>query len=138
MTTPITTQERISKNQSMASTYHISCKQSHATHFPYSDRPNTSVLLSYAHLSLPKEQPKWNQSATTWRHSSHRYSFSKESRFKDHSSYHSDILKPEIPTTLTTRSCTFGRGAKTPISTVILRNAKEKPGPDRYDMKIVD
>jgi hypothetical protein len=39
---------------------------------------------------------------------------------------------------LTSKSCTFGKGNRKPISAVVLRNAKEKPGPDRYDLKIVD
>ena len=47
-------QERISKNQSMISTHHMSCNQSNTTNFYDSHRPNTSVLLSYAHISLPK------------------------------------------------------------------------------------
>lgn len=87
---------------------------------------------------MPKETPKWNQSATTWRHSTHKYSFSKDNRFKENCSYYSDILKPQIPSTLTPRSCSFGKGTRKPISDVVLRNAKEKPGPDRYDMKLLD
>ena len=87
---------------------------------------------------MPKESPKWNQSTATWRHTSHKYSFSKDSRFKDSPPYYTDILEPQIPSSLTSRSCTFGKGTKKPISVVTLRNANEKPGPDRYEMKIFD
>lgn len=130
--------DRVKKNQSMISTHHMSCNQSHATNFYDEHRPNTSVLLSYSHIPMPKERPKWNQSASTWRHTSHKYSFSKDNRFKDSPAYYSDILKPEIPTSLASKSCTFGKGNKKPISSVVLRNAKEKPAPDRYTMRSFD
>jgi hypothetical protein len=39
---------------------------------------------------------------------------------------------------LASKSCTFGKGTRKPISAVILRNAKEKPGPDRYDFNGYD
>lgn len=88
---------------------------------------------------MPKEHPRWNQSAATWRNTSHKYSFSKDSRFKESSFYYSDIIQPQIPTSLNSnKSCTFGKGIKKPISAIILRNAKEKPGPDRYDLSITD
>ena len=87
---------------------------------------------------MPKEAPKWNQSSTTWRHTSHKYSFSKDNRFKDSPPYYTDILEPQIPSSITSKSCTFGKGNKKPISVVTLRNAKEKPGPDRYDLKGFD
>jgi hypothetical protein len=87
---------------------------------------------------MPKEQARWNQSSATWRHTTHKYSFSKDSRFKDSPAYYSDILEPQIPTSLTSKSCTFGKGTRKPISAVILRNAKEKPAPDRYDMSVTD
>ena len=116
----------------------MSCNQSHATNFYSDHRPNTTVLLSYAHIKMPKETPRWTQSATTWRHTSHKYSFSKDSRFKDSPAYYTDILEPKISSSLTSKSCTFGKGTKKPISVVTLRNAKEKPGPDRYDMKSFD
>ena len=41
---------------------------------------------------MKKDTPTWNQSAATWRNSSHRYSFSKDSRFKDNKPYYLDIL----------------------------------------------
>ena len=122
----------------MISTHHMSCNQSQRTNFYSENRPNTSVLLSYAHIKMPKEAPKWNQSSTTWRHTSHKYSFSKDNRFKDSPPYYTDILEPQIPSSITSKSCTFGKGNKKPISVVTLRNAKEKPGPDRYDLKGFD
>lgn len=130
--------DRVRKNQSMISTHHMSCNQSHATNFYSQHRPNTSVLLSYSHIPMPKERVKWSQSASTWRHTSQNYSFSKDNRFKDSPPYYTDIIEPQIPTSLASKSCTFGKGNKRPISTVILRNAKEKPGPDRYHMKSFD
>jgi hypothetical protein len=87
---------------------------------------------------MPKESPQWNQSSTTWRHSSQKYSFSKDTRFKDSPPYYTDILKPELPSTITSKSCTFGKGDKKPISVVTLRNAKEKPAPDRYNLSFFD
>jgi hypothetical protein len=87
---------------------------------------------------MPKEHPKWNQSVSTWRHTSHKYSFSRDSRFKNNSLYYTDIIEPQIPNTISNKSCTFGKGNKRPISTVILRNAKEKPAPDRYNMHSFD
>lgn len=134
----MSSEDRFRKNQSMISTHHMSCNQSHATNFYTENRPNTSVLLSYAHIKMPKESPKWNQSSTTWRHTSQKYSFSKDSRFKEHTPYYTDILEPQIPTSLTSKSCTFGKGNKKPISVVTMRNAKEKPAPDRYDFKSYD
>jgi len=131
-------QERFKKNQSFTSTHHVSYNQSYATNLEESSRPHTAVLLNYAHISMPKDTAKWNQSATTWRHTSHKHSFSKDSRFKDNPPYYSDILKPEIPSSLGPKSCSLGKGTKKPISDVVLRNAKEKPGPDRYDMSFMD
>ena len=130
--------ERATKNQSMISTHHMSCNHSHPSGFYSDKRPNTSALLSYAHINMPKESPKWNQSASTWRHTSHRYSFSKDNRFKDSPPYYTDIIHPQFPSTMTSKTCTFGKDVKKPISCVLLRNAKEKPGPDRYDMTTTD
>lgn len=87
---------------------------------------------------MQKESPQWNHSAATWRNTSHKYSFSKDNRFKDTSFYYSDIIEPEIPSTLASKTCTFGKGSRKPISQIILRNAKEKPAPDRYDMSFTD
>lgn len=84
------------KNKSMVSTQHMSCNQSHATNFFYDNaKPNDkTVLLEYANLPYKKIPPRWNQSSSTWRHTSHRYSFSKDSRFKDYKVNYTDILKP--------------------------------------------
>ena len=49
-----------------------------------------------------------------------------------------DIIEPEIPNTRTAVVCTFGKGKKRPISIIALRNAKEKPAPDRYNLKVLD
>lgn len=87
---------------------------------------------------MQKEHPRWNQSSATWRHASHQFSFSKDSRFKDSPPYYSDIIEPQIPNTITGKSCSFGSGTRRPISNVVLRNAKEKPAPDRYDLTTVD
>ena len=122
------------KNHSLNSTHHMSCNQSYATNFQGDLQQNQSVMLNYAHIPMQKVVPRWNQSASTWRHTSHKYSFSKDSRFKEPEVYYTDILKPEIPSSLTNKYCTFGKGVKKPISTVVLRNAKEKPAPDRYDL----
>jgi hypothetical protein len=116
--------DRVQKNQSMNSTHHMSCNQSYTSNFNSEQRPNTTALLSYAHIPMPKQHPKWNQSATTWRHTSHKYSFSKDSRFKDYTVNYSDIIEPQLPNSLTSKSCTFVKGTKKPISVVILRNAK--------------
>lgn len=134
----MTSQERLGKNQSMNSTHHMSYNQSQATNFYQEGRPNTSVLLSYAHLPMAKDTPRWNQSSATWRHTSPHFSFSKDNRFRDHSLNYSDILEPQIPSTNANKSCTFGKGTRRPISNVVLRNAKEKPAPDRYDLTGVD
>ncbi len=36
-----------------------------------------SADLVYSDKPMPKDTPRWNQSASTWRHTSPRYSFSK-------------------------------------------------------------
>ena len=122
---------RFHKNVSMTSTNHMS---HNSTYFYSTQRPHSKVPNCYAHLPMPKDHAQWNQSATTWRHSPHKYSFSKDSRFKDNHSYYNGILEPEIRGTLCSKSCTLGKGKKKPISEVVLRNAKERPGPDRYDL----
>ena len=94
-----------------------------------------SVDLLYANKPLSKDIPRWNQSATTWRHTSHRYSFSKDDRFHTRKYYHSGIIEPELPSTRSSITCTFGKDEKKPISLTVLRNAKEKPSPDHYDLK---
>lgn len=126
------------KNQSMISTHHMSCNQSKASNFYSEVRPSKTPLTNYAHIPMLKETPRWNQSSATWRHTAKRYSFSKDSRFKDESFNYSDIIEPQIPSFISSKSCTFGKGNRKPISEVVLRNAKEKPGPDRYDMGITD
>lgn len=130
--------DKIRKNQSMNSTHYMSGNQSYSTNFYHEAKGNRSVMLSYAHIPMRKEPARWNQSAATWRNTSHKYSFSKDDRFKESSFYYTDIIEPQIPTSITSKSCTFGKGNKKPISTVILRNAKEKPAPDRYDITCVN
>lgn len=49
-----------------------------------------------------------------------------------------DILQPELPSTNNNKSCTFGKGERKAISDIILRNAKEKPAANVYDLKIFD
>lgn len=78
----MSSQERFRKNQSMNSTHYMSCNQSYATNFNNDNRPSTSVLMNYAHIPMPKENVKWNQSVATWRNTARRFSFSKDSRFK--------------------------------------------------------
>jgi hypothetical protein len=78
--------------------------------------------------------PLWRQSASTWRHASPRFSFSKDSRFKDFKCSHLDIQKLELPSSLRSKSCTFGKGTRRPISVITLRNAKLTPSPDRYNL----
>jgi hypothetical protein len=73
---------------------------------------------------MNKDRADFNQSTATWRHTSHQYSFAKGKRFKDNTPYYSDIIEPKIGTTLTSKSCTFGKGTRRPISNVVLRNAK--------------
>ena len=127
------------KPNSMHSTHHMSCNHSYATHFSPEGRPGSSVLQNYAHLSMPKEDPRWNQSSATWRHTPHKYSFSRGERFHQSQLAYSDILEPSIPSSFNpAKSCTFGKGHRRPISEVVLRNAKEKPAPDRYHMESHD
>lgn len=57
-----------------------------------------------------KETPRWNQSVATWRNTSYRYSFSKDERFKDVKPVSTDILEPQIPSSLGTKSCSLGKG----------------------------
>lgn len=92
------------------------------------------AVLEYADQPMPKDVPRWNQSASTWRHTSHRYSFSQDQRFRTKKHYYSDLIEPQLPSTNLNKSCTFGKGHRAPISEVILRNAKEKPSPDAYKM----
>jgi hypothetical protein len=126
------------KPQSMNSTHHMSCNYSYASHFSPEGRAGSAVLPNYAHLPLRKEDPRWAQSSATWRHTAHKYSFSRQDRFRESPLSHSDILQPTLPSTLNPKACTFGKGNRRPISEVVLRNAKEKPAPDRYSMQIVD
>ena len=123
----------------MNSTHHMSCNHSYASHYSPEGRPGSSVLPNYAHLPLPKEDLRWNQSSATWRHAAHKYSFSRQDRFRDSPLAHSDILQPDLPSSLNpAKSCTLGKGHRSPISEVLLRNAKEKPAPDRYSMEAHD
>lgn len=78
--------------------------------------------------------PLWNQSSSTWRYTSPRYSFSKDSRFKADKASHLDIQQLELPSSLRSKSCTFGKGSRCPISVVTMRNAKLTPSPDRYNL----
>ena len=89
------------KNKSMLSTQNMSCAQSYATNFYNDQKANKSALLEYADIPFEKITPRWNQSAATWRNTSHKYSFSKDSRFKDYKVEYTDIIEPEIPTTRT-------------------------------------
>ena len=81
------------KNKTNQSTTHISNNISSRTGAVLDDKDYPPDLY-YASLPIEKRRPDWNQSASTWRHSSHRYSFSKDSRFKDPSLTHMDILEP--------------------------------------------
>lgn len=129
--------ERFRKNQSMNSTHHMSCNHSHATNFFPEGALHSNAnecLLCYSHIPMSKDCARWNQSAATWRHTAKKYSFSKDQRFKQSSFYHTDIIEPQIPSSLSSKSCTFGKDIKKPISVIVLRNAKEKPAPDRYDI----
>ena len=87
---------------------------------------------------MKKETPDWNQSSATWRNSSPKYAFPKGDRFNTQRAAHLDIIQPEIPSTKSPVYCTFGKGKRRPISIVALRNAAEKPAPDRYSMKSFD
>ena len=88
----MSSQERFRKNQSVNSTHYISCNQSYASNFNTEIRPNSGVLMNYSHIPMPKENARWNQSVTTWRNTSHKYSFSRDSRFKEQRPYYSDII----------------------------------------------
>jgi len=121
----MSSQDRFRKNQSMNSTHHMSCNHSNTTNFYIGNKPKTATVVNYSRIPIPKECPRWTQSASTWRHTSHKYGFSKDSRFKDNSSYCSDIIEPHLPSSINSnKSCTFGKGNKRPISVVVLRNAK--------------
>ena len=53
-----------------------------------------SAELIYARKPYSKETPRWNQSSSTWRHTSHRYSFSRDDRFRTKKYYYNDIIEP--------------------------------------------
>ncbi len=78
----------------MLSTQNISFNHSHATNFYNDNKQNKSVFLEYADTPFEKTTPRWNQSAATWRNTSHKYSFSKDSRFKDYRVEYTDIIEP--------------------------------------------
>lgn len=101
------------KDNSMVSTHISKNNQSGSGFF---SPTNKKVSLPYADVPINKDVPKWNQSSSTWRHTSHRYSFSKEDRFRDKKLYYSDILEPDLGSTNQNKSCTFGKGNKRPIS----------------------
>jgi hypothetical protein len=67
----------IKKNQSFNSTNHVTCNQSHATNFYSGNKIADSLIVNYADIPMEKITPRWNQSASTWRHTSHKYSFAK-------------------------------------------------------------
>lgn len=69
------------KNKSNLSTMHMSNHMSACTGKESEDKNNPPPLY-YASIPMKKDLPDWNHSSATWRHSSHRYSFSKDSRFK--------------------------------------------------------
>lgn len=129
---------RFRQNKSMNSTQYMSCNQSYNTAFYTEKRPSTAIQLSYAHIPMKKNGAHWNQSSSTWRHTPRKYSIPKDSRFKDSTPYYTDMVKLSIPSTQGTKSCTFGKGKRAPISAIVLRNAQEKPAPDRYDLSILD
>lgn len=64
------------KNKSNNSTIQVSTK----TGTPDEKQLHT-INLYYSSLPAKKKIPDWNQSSSTWRHSAHRYSFSKGNRF---------------------------------------------------------
>jgi hypothetical protein len=72
------------KNRSMLSTHHMSCNYSHGTNFYEETKGNKSAVLAYSEIPFEKITPRWNQSSATWRYTSHKYSFSKDSRFKNY------------------------------------------------------
>lgn len=76
------------KDSSMVSTFMSKNKTGSGFFSPRHNNPE----LPYANLPLNKDTPRWNQSSSTWRHTSHRYSFSRDDRFRDNKIYYSDIL----------------------------------------------
>lgn len=117
-------QDPFNKNQSMNSTRHMTHNLSKRSNILTENKTATPITLDYANIPMPKETPNWHQSAATWRHTSHKHSFSRNRRFSDPHCNYSDFISPKIPSSLSAKSCTFGRGTRKPISTVILRNAK--------------
>ena len=80
------------KRKSNLSTMHMSGNVSAKTGTPSDEK--MPVPLYYASIPIKKDLPNWNQSSSTWRHTSLRYSFSKDSRFKENKPYYLDILEP--------------------------------------------
>ena len=123
-------------NASMISTLNNSRNYSARTR-PQTSTPNRPNLL-YANKPFKKETVQWNQSTSTWRNTSPRITFPKDSRFKTSEAYSLDIIEPEVVDTKSKKTCTFGRGNKKPISDLVLRNAKEKPAPNAYFLGHID
>lgn len=111
------------KNQSFASTFYPTNNNSTSNGITIKNRPQTASL-PYSNKPLRKSVIAWNQSSSTWRNSTKRYSFSKEKRFKTTAPNCLDILEPEMPDTKSKKSCSFGKGNKKPISENTLRNAR--------------
>lgn len=91
------------------STAQISGNMSARTGLGFETQKKTAQL-SYADIPMNKDLPNWNQSAATWRNTSHRYSFSKSKRFQNAKLNYLDIGEPVLPSTQTKITCTFGKG----------------------------
>ena len=76
-----------------------------------------------------------SQSASTLQHASYSWAFPKAERFPKirTSSEFSSVL--DLPTTLSNKATTFGFGNKIVMSEVNSKQAKDNPGPDRYNLK---
>ena len=85
---------------------------------------NKIVSNSYAHISMRKDTPQWNNSSAVLRHSHSKYTIPKDKRFKDpHVDYYNHYQIKYL-STLGNRGASIGIGNKVEIPKVF-SNKKE-------------
>ena len=108
------------KNESMNETAYFSGTAGSGFHLHPKSKISQQVQ---SQKTSPKKIPNWNQSSSTWRHTSYRYSVPKAKRFNKIKQV-SLVYDPELKSTKVEKTCSLGKGKKEPISEIILRNAK--------------
>ena len=96
------------KNESMNETAYFSVTNCSGFHL----HPKSKVSsLVQSQKTSPKKIPNWNQSSSTWRHTSYRYSVPKAKRFNKMKEV-SLVYDPDLKSTKVDKTCTLGKGKR--------------------------